>query len=63
MDNLVLNIDFKQQANKQGAQSTKNRDKYKRNKQKIIDKQVHRFEKKQGALPQVDLNTTKQPEE
>ena len=46
MDNLLLNIDFNQgSSTKQSAQqkaNNKNKDKYKKNKQKIINKKIER---------------------
>lgn len=45
MENLLLNIDFNQSAknNAQKKATVKNRDKYKQNKQKIINRKIERY--------------------
>ena len=51
MENLLLNIDFKNTAQKpkpvEGKQQFKNKDKYKRNKQKIINKKMDRHNRQE----------------
>jgi hypothetical protein len=45
MSNLLLNIDFNQGVGNKQKANNKNKDKYKKNKQKIINKKIEKHER------------------